>query len=129
MKGVETYKLSGTVPEIICTILNKFVIPVNIIKNFVIGLNLCVALLTVILILTCRTSDSGLLSNNSSRFAPGSLDAAKNRIIAILIALFVSSIVLCGFLDNRGHKKQAVSLLDKLAKDNAKKATVPTNDS
>ena len=58
-------------------------------SKLLIFLTLLSGLLAVFLILSSGADDQGLLSNSSSgRFIPGSLDAAKNKIISLFVIIF-----------------------------------------
>jgi len=78
-----------------------------------VAINLISSVMLVVLILACQSTDSGLISTSSSRFAPGSLDNAKNRIIKILIAIFVISILSIGAIEHRTNKAKLNSSIDK----------------
>ncbi len=59
------------------------------------------ALLLVAMVLMQQTSNSGLLSNGNSHFAPGSVDSFKNKITGGLAVFFISNILMLWVVNNR----------------------------
>lgn len=85
-----------------------------------VAINLISSIMLIILILASQSTDAGLINTSSSRFAPGSLDNAKNYIIRILIAVFIVSILSIAAIEHRASKAKLDSSIDKYKKKHEK---------
>ncbi len=83
--------------------------------GLLIGTSIFLGIVLVIMVLMQQTSNSGILSNSSTHFAPGSLDSFKNKLIFVLSTLFICNILGLWIVNNKISKKNQKSLVEETA--------------
>ena len=67
------------------------------------------AIMIITIVLFSTSSDATMLSGQATKQMPGTVDAAKNKVLAILATIFVVGILTNGAISTR-QRSEAVSL-------------------
>lgn len=87
------------------------------IQTAMIVLSVVSGLLITMIVLLQKSSSSGAIISSSTNFAPGAIDTFKHKVVAVLVCIFVVSVIGIGSIGARSHKKEKTSIIDKVAKD------------
>ncbi|MBL0726050.1 MAG: hypothetical protein JJW01_03805 [Alphaproteobacteria bacterium] len=91
----------------------------SFLKLSLLSLGLSSGVILLLIFLFSHSEDQGLLSNKMGNFMPGSFDAVRNKILATLSIIFVSSILTVSAIEYR-RKKIDFSTLDQLESETQK---------
>jgi preprotein translocase subunit SecG len=81
----------------------------NALHSLLVATTLISSVIIIFLVLFSQSSDGGIISNSTNRFAPGSMNSLRNKSLAILAGVFVISILTIGAISTRTKKAERIA--------------------
>ncbi len=69
-------------------------------KYFLISVNMVIGLFIVLVVLFSSMGSDGIISRGGDKHMPGSVDGFKNKLIALMVFLFIANVVTIGVLNS-----------------------------
>ncbi len=96
----------------------------SVLYSFLIGTSIFSGIVLILMVLTQQTSNSGLLSNNSTHFAPGKIDDIKHKITAAFAIFFIGNILMLWVVNNKIiSNSKKVSIVESVIEQQDKKSS------
>lgn len=89
----------------------------NILQSFFLLASIAFGAMIALLVAFSNSEDQGILSNNQNPFVPGSFDSARNKIIAVFVAIFAFSILAINTIGVRTSKGRIHKIIEKSSED------------